>query len=173
MVIASPRSTFETVRLFFRRPNLAKGRKTNAKEDMVKEAAPRGRARQRQSVAVAGAVGGIELSMSPRYVFSSGKGPDSDVRRDGDSSPLTKVSFCWVRYVGRDSDLTAQSFVKAVKVVLEGCGQLPRIVIHRSGFNDEKLAERPFRPPSPKLSGTRTCRGFMASDSNVIETSVW
>ncbi|CAD6197280.1 unnamed protein product [Caenorhabditis auriculariae] len=35
MVIASPRSTFETVRLFFRRPNLAKGRKTNAKEDMV------------------------------------------------------------------------------------------------------------------------------------------
>ncbi|CAD6199518.1 unnamed protein product [Caenorhabditis auriculariae] len=31
MVIASPRSTFETVRLFFRLPNLAKGRKTNAK----------------------------------------------------------------------------------------------------------------------------------------------
>ncbi|CAD6197276.1 unnamed protein product [Caenorhabditis auriculariae] len=30
---------------------------------------------------------------------------------------------------------------------------------------------RPLRPPSPKLSGTRTCRGFMAPNFNVIETS--
>ncbi|CAD6197271.1 unnamed protein product [Caenorhabditis auriculariae] len=78
MVIASPRSTFETVRLFFRRPNLAKGRKTNAKEDMVKEVA---REEEPDSDKVSRSrelLGSIELSMSPRYVFSSGKGPDSD-----------------------------------------------------------------------------------------------
>ncbi|CAD6199517.1 unnamed protein product [Caenorhabditis auriculariae] len=120
--------------------------------------AARERARQRQSVVVAGAVGGIEFSMSPRYVFSSGKGSDNDVRRDGDSSPST---------------VHKNSFVKAVKFVLERCGQLPRIVIHRSGFNDEKLAKRPLRPPSPKLSGTRTSPGFMAPNFNVIETSFW
>ncbi|CAD6197279.1 unnamed protein product [Caenorhabditis auriculariae] len=76
-----------------------------------------------------GSCGGIELSMSPRYVFSLGKRSDFDVCRDGDS------------YVGRDSDHTTQSFVKAVKVVLEGCGQLQRIVIHRSEFNDERLKD--------------------------------
>ncbi|CAD6199520.1 unnamed protein product [Caenorhabditis auriculariae] len=66
-----------------------RGGKTQLCPTSCGNAAARERVRQRQSVAVAGAVAGIELSTSPRYVFSSGKGPDSDVRRDGDSSPLT------------------------------------------------------------------------------------
>ncbi|CAD6197275.1 unnamed protein product [Caenorhabditis auriculariae] len=100
------------------------------------------------------------------------KEPDSDKvprsrERQGASNSRCLRATC----SRRAKDLTSMFVGMAVKVVLEGCGQLPRILIHRSGFNDEKLAKRPLRPPSPKLSGTRTCRGFMAPNFNVIETS--